>query len=127
MTSTIRRVAMKELILALAASLLLLSPNAIAKDADCGQCSKVCDATAKKIAKKGGKYAAVAELMQDCSKICKLSDDMHGSQFEGKVSALCAEVCNKCAAACEELKDKSLQNCIDECRKCEASCKKTAS
>lgn len=118
---------MKKLTLALAAGLLLLAPAAIAKDADCGQCSKTCDTAIKAIAKKGGKYTKVAKLMADCSKVCKLSDDMHGSEFEGKVAALCADVCNKCASACEELKDKSLQGCIDECRKCETSCKKMAS
>lgn len=116
---------MRKLLIALAA-VTLLSPSAIAKDADCAQCSKACDTTLKSIAKKGGKYAAAAKLMQDCSKVCKLSDDMHGSQFEAKLAALCADVCNKCAATCEELKDKSLQNCIDECRKCETSCKKVA-
>ncbi len=115
---------MKKLTLALAAGLMLLAPSAIAKDADCGQCSKVCDSTVKMASKKGAKYTAAVKLMQDCSKICKLSDDMHGSQFEAKVAALCADACNKCAASCEELKDKSLQNCIDECRKCETSCKK---
>lgn len=112
--------------LALAAGLMLLAPGAIAKDADCGQCSKVCETTIKSIAKKGGKYAAAAKLMQDCAKVCKLSDDMQGSEFEAKVASLCADVCNKCAAACEDLKDKSLQSCIDECRKCETSCKKVA-
>lgn len=117
---------MKKLMLALVASSLLLVPAAIAKDADCGQCSKACDTTVKAIAKKGGKYESLTKLMKDCSKVCKLSDDMHGSQFEGKVAALCAEVCNKCATACEELKDKSLQSCINECRKCETSCKKVA-
>lgn len=117
---------MKKTILAIAAGLLLFTPAAIAKDADCSQCAKTCDATVKAISKKGDKYASVAKLMQDCSKICKLSDDMHGSQFEKQVASLCAEACNKCAAACEELKDKSLQSCIDECRKCETSCKKVA-
>lgn len=117
---------MKKLTIALVAGLLLLAPSAYGKDADCGKCSTVCQTTIKAIAKKGGKYTALAKLMKDCSKVCKLSDDMHGSEFEGKVAALCAEVCNKCATACEELKDKSLQNCIDECRKCETSCKKVA-
>lgn len=117
---------MKKMMLALAVVILLCSPSTIAMDEDCGQCSKVCDTTVKTIAKKGGKYTTVAKLMQDCSKVCKLSDDMHGSEFESKVAALCAEVCNKCATACEELKDKTLQKCIDESRKCEASCKKVA-
>jgi hypothetical protein len=117
---------MKKLTLALAAGLMLLAPGAMAKDADCGQCSKVCDTTAKSAAKKGATYAAAVTLMKDCSKICKLSDDMHGSQFEAKVAELCADACNKCAASCEELKDNSLQNCIEECRKCETSCKKVA-
>jgi hypothetical protein len=118
---------MKKSLLFVAAGLLLSAPAALAKDADCGQCAKTCDATVKAVAKKGAKYASLVKLMQDCSKVCKLSDDMHGSQFEQRVAALCADVCNKCAAACEEMKDKSLQNCIDECRKCEASCKKMAS
>lgn len=117
---------MKKFALALVAGLILMAPASFARDADCGQCSKVCDTTMKTTAKKGGKYTKVAQLMKDCSKVCKLSDDMHGSEFEGKIAALCADVCNKCAAACEELKDKSLQKCIDECRKCEASCKKMA-
>lgn len=115
---------MKKIALILVACLLMFVPASFAKDADCGQCSKVCDSTAKAVAKKGAKYASAMKLMKDCSKVCKLSDDMSGSEFEGKVAALCAEVCNKCAAACEALKDKSLQNCIDECRKCETSCKK---
>ncbi len=117
---------MKKFVIALAAGFLIFAPASFAKDADCGLCSKTCDTAVKSIANKGGRYAAAAKLMKDCSKICKLSDDMHGSEFEGKVAALCADVCSKCAAACEELKDKSLQNCIDECRKCETSCKKVA-
>ena len=118
---------MNKAMLALIAGMFLLAPAAIAGDEDCGQCSKICQTTVKTIAKKGAKYAATAKLMQTCARVCQLSNDLHGSEFEGKVAALCADVCNKCAAACESLKDKSLQNCIDECRKCEASCKKVAS
>lgn len=114
---------MKKTLLALAAGLLLSAPGAMAKDADCSQCATTCDSAAKASSKKGTKYTSV---VQDCSKICKLSAEMHGSQFEKQVAALCADACNKCAAACEELKDKSLQSCIDQCRKCETSCKKVA-
>lgn len=118
---------MKRIALAFVSTLVLLTPAAMAKDVDCGECAKACDATVKNISKKGDKYTSLVRLMKDCSKVCKLSDDMHGSQFEKQVAALCADVCNKCASECESMKDKSLQNCIDQCRKCETSCKKMAS
>lgn len=108
----------KKLLFALAFALLLFAPPLLAATKECESCNAMCEKTIKQIEKKGPKYQRAARLMRDCIKVGKFCDEMKGSEFEGQAEALCADVCGKCAQACEELKDKSLQGCIDECNKC---------
>jgi hypothetical protein len=65
-------------------------------------------------------------LMLDCATICSATADLlaHKSQFHNRVCALCADVCDVCAADCERLGQ--MEDCVTTCRHCAACCRETA-
>ncbi|HEY6578465.1 MAG TPA: four-helix bundle copper-binding protein, partial [Rhizomicrobium sp.] len=65
-------------------------------------------------------------LMLDCAAMCSLTTDLlaHKSQFHNRVCALCAEVCDVCAADCERLGQ--MEHCAASCRKTAALCREAA-
>ncbi len=76
----------------------------------------------------GGKHVAVAHfrLMLACAEACQsaanfmlIRTDKHKA-----MCGLCAEICEACAASCEQLGD--MQDCVDACRRCAQSCRSMA-
>jgi hypothetical protein len=60
-------------------------------------------------------------LLRDCAEMCQLCSNMmiDGSEFMGRAAILCAEMCEKCAIACEQLGENSkLMDITAACRQC---------
>ena len=76
----------------------------------------------------GGEHVAPQHfrLMIDCAAICATTADfiMHKSQFHRHLCALCAEVCNACAADCMKLD--GMEECVEACRRCAQACRAMA-
>ncbi|HEY9785846.1 MAG TPA: four-helix bundle copper-binding protein [Candidatus Obscuribacterales bacterium] len=93
---------------------------------DCRKCAERCEKTLEYFQSKGGKYLEPDKirLLKDCIATCKLSAEFksRNSEFQGKAASLCADVCHKCAAMCDELKDPQLKDCVDMCNTCASSC-----
>lgn len=98
---------------------------------DCRACAKICEDTLKYFNEKGGNYTDTkrVQLITDCIAICKLSADFkeRKSEFAVNIQQTCAEICSKCAKACEELKDDKLKECIAKCNECAQMCKSETS
>ena len=73
----------------------------------------------------GGEHARPQHLrlMLDCAGICAFTADALGrkSQFQIRLTALCAEVCETCAADCSALGD--MEECVEACGECARLCR----
>lgn len=67
------------------------------------------------------------KLMTDCIEICQTAADFmtRDSTLHARISEICAEVCNACAKACEEIGDDAMMYCAEMCRNCAKSCRAT--
>lgn len=65
-------------------------------------------------------------LMSTCAEICRTSADfmLSSSTLHGVVCGACADVCEACAAGCDEIGD--MAECADACRRCAESCREMA-
>jgi hypothetical protein len=65
-------------------------------------------------------------LMLSCAEICQTSANMMlmGSEHHRDVCAVCAQVCEACAASCAKLED--MESCVQACRRCAESCRQMA-
>ncbi|MFB2644718.1 four-helix bundle copper-binding protein [Raphidiopsis sp. BLCC-F218] len=91
------------------------------------ECHKICLETMTYCMSQGGKYmsANLISAMRDCSEFCMICTNMliSGSLFAGKTCALCAEICDRCALACDNIStDKKMTVCASACRKCTEAC-----
>jgi hypothetical protein len=43
------------------------------------------------------------------------------SEYHERLCALCAELCDECAASCEEIG--GMEHCVELCRRCAGSCR----
>lgn len=61
-------------------------------------------------------------LMLDCAAACSFAADLlaHKSQFHNGVCALCADICETCAADCEKLGQ--MEQCVSACREVADQC-----
>jgi hypothetical protein len=60
-------------------------------------------------------------LLLGCAEICQASANfmLRGSEFHGRLCAVCTEICEMCAESCERLgDDEQMRACIDACRRC---------
>lgn len=80
-------------------------------------CTTACREALGYANEQGSRYAGVSQAIQDCLKVCELSQDLerHGSKLHCKANEFCVEACRKCIAACEEMKDEKLKKCINAC------------
>jgi hypothetical protein len=76
----------------------------------------------------GGEHAGQAHmrLMLDCAEICRSTSAfmVTGSPYLRDVCAVCAEICEDCAASCERLG--GMEECVQACRECAATCRALA-
>jgi hypothetical protein len=73
----------------------------------------------------GGDHARPQHLrlMLDCAGFCAFTADALGrkSQFQIRLTALCADVCETCAADCSALGD--MEECVEACGECARLCR----
>jgi hypothetical protein len=98
----------------------------------CLACHSVCTEMVTHCLEKSGKYADVDQirLLLDCAEICRTSAGfmMRGSDLHALTCGVCAEVCERCAIACEKMADDpAMKRCAEECRRCAVSCRQMAS
>lgn len=87
------------------------------------QCFSVCSSCAKMCIEEN--HTDTAILCSECADICALTIKWHSadSVFTKKLSALCAEVCERCAEACKHHEAKHCQQCSELCHACAKACK----
>jgi|SRR5215510_5287383 len=76
---------------------------------------------------KGGEYAneKLIRLLQDCAEICQTTANfmIRNSDILPAICNACAEICLKCAEACELLdNDYLMEACAEACRQCAEFC-----
>ena len=95
----------------------------------CTRCHAVCLRTAAHCLRAGCGAEMIATL-QVCADLCRASADtlLRASTLQRIVCRACAEVCAKCAAACEALvNDAQLKECTAVCLSCFDACAAIAS
>lgn len=96
---------------------------------NCLNCHKVCLETIERCLEAGGRHSAAAHirLLRDCAQICLTSADfmIRMSNFHPQTCGVCADICDRCAADCEQLAegDDFMKQCADVCRRCAESCR----
>lgn len=88
------------------------------------KCYSICSSCAKMCTEENMQDTAI--LCAECADICALTIKWHSadSVFTKKISALCAEVCQKCSEACKHHDSKHCQQCSEICHECATACKK---
>ncbi|MBX7146834.1 MAG: four-helix bundle copper-binding protein [Alphaproteobacteria bacterium] len=75
----------------------------------------------------GGKHAESrhVKLMTDCIQICQTTADFMVRNSESYLSVVnvCADVCEACAEACEQIGGEKMNHCANLCRLCAQSCR----
>jgi hypothetical protein len=98
---------------------------------NCSDGHNICVETAAHCLELGGKHAEAPHirLLLDCAEICMTSANymLRGSELHARTCAVCAEVCERCAASCDAFEDDPLmKQCAAICRRCAESCRKMA-
>lgn len=95
----------------------------------CSQCHQVCLQTAMNhCLEAGGKHVEAEHfrLMLNCAEICQASANfqLSSSPFHRQVCAVCADICEACAASCKKIG--GMDECVKACINCAESCRKMA-
>jgi hypothetical protein len=98
---------------------------------NCSNCHAACLETVIYCLQQGGEHAEEAHirLLLDCAEICQTSANfmLRNSPLHGITCAACAEICERCAAACERFgDDRQMAACAAMCRRCAESCREMA-
>ena len=76
----------------------------------------------------GGKHTEPAhfKLMINCAEMCQTcaSFMISGSELHHLTCGVCAEVCRRCAASCQEVGD--MDDCVTACQTCVETCSRMA-
>ena len=79
---------------------------------------------------KGHDMTACMKLCRDCADFCMMCGrlDARGSAFSMQFMALCADVCDACAAECGKhaAHHTHCRVCVEACRACAAECRQMA-
>ena len=88
----------------------------------CLACHSICLQTVEHCREMGGAHVAQEHirLLLDCAELCESSAHfmIRQSPFQGRICALCAEVCRACEAACRRFGDAADLRCAESCRRC---------
>lgn len=91
-------------------------------------CHDVCLGTAMNYCLEGGEHAEGEHirLMLDCAEICRTASTfmLVDSLYHRDVCAVCAEICEDCAAECEHMD--GMHACVRTCRDCAETCRQMA-
>jgi hypothetical protein len=94
---------------------------------ECVRCHEVCLSTVAYCLEQSGQHAEESHitLLLDCADICQTSADfmLRGSDEHGRICAVCAAVCQRCAEDCDQfVGDEVMHACADGCRICADLC-----
>jgi hypothetical protein len=94
----------------------------------CMECHKMCMEAMTHCMTKSGKSVdmTMMSMLRDCSEMSMMCMNMMmaGSEFMGRTSMLCAEICDRTVAACEKMTGEAkMTACANACRKCADSCR----
>lgn len=98
--------------------------------ANCMECHRACTETAAHVLHGGHPHSEAKHLVAllDCAQMCVLHADFMArrSPHAAHLAKECAEICNACAALCEEHSDPDgkMKQCAEVCRKCAATCER---
>ncbi len=76
-----------------------------------------------------------ADAMQQCIRLCLDAATITGacaelmarnSSFSGQICGICADVCDACAAECEQHEGDVMQQCAEACGACARTCRQMA-
>jgi hypothetical protein len=95
------------------------------------ECESICITTIQYCLQSGGKHTEPTHmrLLQDCADSCESSAKYfaRGSVYNAGVGNLCAQICDDCAASCDQfVNDPQMKACADACRACAAACRQAA-
>lgn len=98
---------------------------------NCTHCHAICLETISHCLSKGGTHAAQEHisLLSACADICATSADtmLRNASVHSVTCASCAEICRRCAEACESFGDDAeMKRCAEMCRRCADSCESMA-
>ena len=67
-------------------------------------------------------------LDRECADFCSYLEQaiMRNSPFVKELAAVCAEICERCAAECEHHSHDHCQACAEACKKCAEACRSVA-
>ncbi len=93
----------------------------------CLECYAVCTNALEYCITKGGKYieADLLRLLRVTAELCQTNAFLllSHSKYHNRTCAVCAELCDACAASCEPFQqDELLADCAQTCRDCSTSC-----
>lgn len=92
------------------------------------KCGAICSRTINYCLEMGGEHASKAHinLLMDCVNICEVAANfaIRDSNSYQQVCRLCAEICTRCADACDAFgkDDQNMQHCAQACRQCAEVC-----
>ena len=70
--------------------------------------------------------AQCIQIDMECAAVCYATAQLMslGSDKAKQLCAICADICEKCAAECAKHKTDHCQECADMCRKCAEECRR---
>ena len=100
-------------------------------DATMADCHTICLETITHCLTEGGDHARPDHitLLLDCAEMCQTAANFmsRGSEVHALTCGVCAEVCERCAASCEQTgDDEQMRRCAEVCRRCATSCREMA-
>ncbi|MCM2324551.1 MAG: four-helix bundle copper-binding protein [Oligoflexia bacterium] len=110
----------------------ILSSEAERCAVECLNCHSICLRSIRHCLGMGGKHAEPDHigLLVSCAELCQTTENFlltSDPKLSGRVSEVCAEACETCAASCDGLADDpQMKSCAAICRSCAASCREIA-
>jgi hypothetical protein len=94
---------------------------------DCQQCHRVCLETMTHYLEADSIQTQTdrVRLLLDCAEVCQTAANfmIRNSALHLSICSSCADICLRCAEACEQYgDDERMKACADACRRCAESC-----